>query len=242
MRRSHCPRERGRCAAPFQPDPRRSSFVVSFQLSPAAAGPPRFLIMQTFVIRQRVSDFFKRFPPFDAVPESDLLELAATGKVKFHESEEYIFRQGDASNQMIWMIQQGRVELLEEDSTGGQLRDVVGEGDLLGLECLLGDRRCLRSARTASDVLLYGIRRQQMEWLIARQPAVRRFVSAQFSVAGADVGRTSWLDAEPPPPDFLRARFTAIRCDVPDHEAAALLSKTNNGVLATVDRDGRAVA
>ena len=70
--------------------------------------------MQTSVIRHRVADFLRRFPPFDALPEQDLLDLAGQGKVKFHESEEYIFRQGDAKMQMVWLIQQGRVELLEE--------------------------------------------------------------------------------------------------------------------------------
>ena len=107
--------------------------------------------MQTSVIRHRVADFLKRFAPFDAFTEEDLLDLAGSGKVKFHESEEYIFRQGDAEGPLVWIIQQGRVELLEGDS-GEQLRDVVGEGDLLGLDRFFGDGRCRHSARTASDL------------------------------------------------------------------------------------------
>ena len=74
--------------------------------------------MKTSVIRQRVADFLKQHAPFDALAEQDLLELAGSGRVKFHESEEYLFRQGDAKGQVVWTIQQGRVELLAEDTAG----------------------------------------------------------------------------------------------------------------------------
>ena len=122
-------------------------------------------------------------------------ELAGHGRVKFHESEEYIFRQGDGKIQMVWLIQQGRVELLEEHPDGELLRDVLGEGDLLGLECFVGDRCCLSSARTASDVLLYGIRAAQFESLMSRHASVKHFLSAHFSVAAdLGIGRTSWLE------------------------------------------------
>jgi len=51
--------------------------------------------------------------------------------VKFHEAEEYVFRQGDPKGHFVWTIQQGRVELVEERPTGEHLRDVLGEGDHL---------------------------------------------------------------------------------------------------------------
>ena len=195
--------------------------------------------MQTSVIRHRVADFLRRYPPFDALPEQDLLEVAGSGRVKFHESEEYIARQGDAWASMVWIIQQGRVEVLEDE----QLRDVLGEGDMLGLECFVGDRRCLHSARTASDVILYGIRVAHFESLIARHPAVKRFLVAHFSV-GADlgVGRSSWLDAEPPPLDFLRARLAVLPIDASVAHAAFRLTAANSGVLALIDGSGRPAA
>ena len=76
--------------------------------------------MKTSVIRQRVADFLRRHAPFDSLEEQDLLELAGSGKVKFHESDEYVYWQGDAKGAFVWMIQQGRVELLEQ--SGGQER------------------------------------------------------------------------------------------------------------------------
>jgi signal-transduction protein with cAMP-binding, CBS, and nucleotidyltransferase domain len=134
------------------------------------------------------------------------MELAGRGRVKFHESEEYIFQQGQARAPWVWIIQQGRVELVDEASGADQLRDVMGEGDLLGLEAFLGDGTYLSSARTASDVIVYAIDAAAFEDLAARHPAIKRYLSAHFSISGEGIGRRSWLDAEAPGLDFLKAR------------------------------------
>jgi signal-transduction protein with cAMP-binding, CBS, and nucleotidyltransferase domain len=172
--------------------------------------------MKTLVIRHRVADFLKQNPPFDGLLDPDLLELAGSGRVKFHESGEYVFRQGDGKGQFVWMIQQGKVELVEENGSGERLRDVLGEGDLLGLERFAGDGTCLHSARTASDVILYGVAAAPFEAVAERYPSVRRFLAAHASVSG-NVGFnwSSWLDAEAPPLEFLRARSAAVPAGLP---------------------------
>lgn len=162
--------------------------------------------MNTSVIRYRVADFLKRFAPFDSVPESGLLELAARGRVKFHESEEQIHRQGQPKAPFIWVIQQGRVEIFRDHLETRQLLDVVGEGDILGLDCYIGDGTYRSSAITASDVLLYAIDAAAFEDLCNRFPEVERFLDAHFSVSSTEAARPSWLDADPPPLDFLRQR------------------------------------
>src|SRR5688500_12027561 len=49
--------------------------------------------VNTSVIQYRVADFLKRYAPFDSLPDQDLLDLAGSGRVKFHESEEYVYQQ-----------------------------------------------------------------------------------------------------------------------------------------------------
>jgi signal-transduction protein with cAMP-binding, CBS, and nucleotidyltransferase domain len=168
--------------------------------------------MHTSVIRLRVADFLKQHAPFDALSEQDLLELAGSGKVKFHESDEYLFRSGAPKGEFLWMIQQGRVELLDGDADTERLRDVLGEGDLLGLDRFTGNGQWQSSARTATDVILYAVSAELFETLLARYPALSRFLSAHFSVSGnLGFNRASWLEAEAPPLDFLRARLAGTR-------------------------------
>ncbi|MEO8129933.1 MAG: cyclic nucleotide-binding domain-containing protein, partial [Bryobacteraceae bacterium] len=196
--------------------------------------------MKTSVISHRVADFLRSFPPFDAIEEPDLLELAGSGRVKFHQAGEYLFRQGDPKGQLVWVIQQGRVELL---ASGGELRDVLGEGALVGLDRFFGDGAYLCSARTTSDVILYGVAAAPFESIAARYAAVKRFISAYSSVAGVrGFGRTSWLDAEPPSLDFLSTRLTVIPLDASRQEAAQQLVRSRSGVAALVCDNGNPLA
>jgi CBS domain-containing protein len=81
---------------------------------------------------------------------------------------------------------------------------------LLGLERFAGDGACRYSARNSTDVILYGVEAEAFESGAARYPVVKRFLAAHFSVSSVlGFGRTSWLDAEAPPIDFLRARHSS---------------------------------
>ena len=137
--------------------------------------------MNTSVIRYRVADFLKRYAPFDSVPESDLLTLAATGRVKFHESDEYVHRHGQKKTPFVWIIQQGRVELILERNDDRQLLDVMGEGDILGLDRFIGDGVYKTSAITTSDTILYAVTAQAFEELLANHDDVERYFAALFS-------------------------------------------------------------
>ena len=70
--------------------------------------------------------------------------------MSFHESEEFVFRQGQAPRACLWVIQQGTVELIDESHEGPPLRDLLESGDVLGLDGLLGRTSYACSARTSS--------------------------------------------------------------------------------------------
>ena len=192
--------------------------------------------MKTSVIRHRVADFLKQYPPFDSISESDLLEVAGSGRVKFHQANEYIFRQGQEKAQVVWTVQQGRIDLVEECMGGEQLRDVLGEGDLLGLDRFLGNGRSMYSARTAGDVILYGADADVFESLVQRYPAVKRYLRAHFSVSSLSGSRRiSWLDAEAPPEEFLLARLIVLPVHASHADVRSRLTSAGNRVVALVE-------
>jgi CRP-like cAMP-binding protein len=162
--------------------------------------------MNTSVIRHRVADFLSHHAPFDSLPQAELLELAAGGRVKFHESEEFIFDLGGSYGNLLWVVQQGEVELLDGR---GRLLDVKGCGDVLGLErfSAASTPGPVYAAVTKTDVILYGVPAAMFSGLIEHYPVVREFVEAHVSVADVHgFARTSWLDSPAPPLEFLRAR------------------------------------
>ena len=192
--------------------------------------------MKTSVIRYRVADFLKQYPPFNELSEDDLLNLAASGRVVFHESDEYIFRKNQQKGPSIWVIQQGSVEIIDETPQGEHLRDLLGEGDLLATEP--GSPSYRNSAKTTSDVILYTIDAEQFAQLAARNPRVTRYLAAITNGYSDDaraigfqgiemkaVGRTTWLDTPGPSIDFLHRHLLAVRPGITVRDAAIKMAQ-----------------
>jgi CBS domain-containing protein len=203
--------------------------------------------MKTSVIRFRVADFLRQYPPFSELTEEDLLSLAAGGRVIFHESEEYLFRQHQPLGPALWVIQQGSVEILDETPRGDELRDMLAEGDILGGERVSGSTVYAYSARTASDVILYSIDAASVEKMAAHNPGIARYLAAQFSIAernGVEARRanvllwTTWLEAPGPSDNLLRGRRLVASPKMPVHEAAEIMSHNNRDWVAVVDVSG----
>jgi signal-transduction protein with cAMP-binding, CBS, and nucleotidyltransferase domain len=127
--------------------------------------------------------------------ESDLLELAARGRVTFHEPNEYILWQGEPHRHQIFVIQQGTVSVWDESAAEAQLRDVRGAGDLLGIERYNGAPVSPYSARSASDVLIYAFPASDFELLLMKYPGAGQFVAGYESV----VADYEWADTRRDP-------------------------------------------
>ena len=102
--------------------------------------------MQTAAIGYRVADFLKQHPPFNSIEEPDLLSFVSRGRVKFHESDEFLCWQNAAYTPFIFVIQQGPVSLWEDANGKEHLRDVRGPGDIIGIERFLGSGCCCPGA------------------------------------------------------------------------------------------------
>jgi len=140
--------------------------------------------VETSAIAYRVADFLKQHPPFLSIPDADLRELAASGRVRFFEANEYILWQGEPHKSYVFVIQQGTVSLWDEGAGRSALRDMRGAGDLLGVESFTGAPCCLHSATSSSDVVIYALRTDDFERLVLTRPDARRFIEAYDTVSG----------------------------------------------------------
>src|SRR6266849_1388008 len=134
--------------------------------------------MQTAAIAYRVADFLKQHPPFQFMDEPDLVALAARGRVRFHEPDEYICWQSSPHTSFIYVIQQGSVSLWDESVDPPTLRDIRGPGDSIGIERFNGFPTSLYSAKAASEVVLYALYAADFELLLARYPRAAHYVAA----------------------------------------------------------------
>lgn len=114
--------------------------------------------------------------------EPDLLALAATGRVKFHEAGEIVFTEGQKRGKYFFVVQQGSVHLFRNGARGEELVDIRVEGDLVGMFWIKGEPAYMHSARTMSDTLLYAFDRETFSGLVERYPAVTHYLENYFSV------------------------------------------------------------
>jgi CBS domain-containing protein len=202
--------------------------------------------MQTAAISYRVAEFLQRFAPFQAIDECDLVQWAGRGRVKFHESGEFIYWQGNPAGAHLFVVQQGTVRIVEDDGGTERLRDIRGAGDMIGAEAFLGnageaDSRYRHSAQTASDVILYALPGAGLAELAEKYPAVARYLRAHGTVtAGYAPAEDTKPLTERPLFDLL-AGDTCVSCAVSDpvSTVAAALRDHAAEAAAIVDEHGR---
>ena len=206
--------------------------------------------MKTASIAYRVADFLRRYPPFQYLTDSELLELVSGGRVIFHEDRELIFEQGRKRSRYVYVIQQGAVRLLDVQPDGEVLRDVRGEGDLLGVGRYLGIEEHVYTARTETDVILYALPADLFWTLVKRHPRASRFLAAYFSTAITPAGletehaRSDELRLGRRPVDWMTRRIKAAprpptcAADTPLREVAGRLAESGESAVVVTGGNG----
>jgi CBS domain-containing protein len=206
--------------------------------------------MRTASIGHRVADFLRRHPPFQYIAESEVLKLVQEGRVQFHEHGEIVFQQGQKRKRFVYVIQQGAVRLIQETEHGEVLRDVRGEGDLLGIGHFLGDQTHRYTARTETDVILYALPGDAFRTLVQRHPRASRFLSAYFSVTASPPGlegqdgRSEQLRLGRRPLDWMGRQVSdlpvPVTCfpETPARTVAQTLASSRATVAVVTDSNG----
>lgn len=193
--------------------------------------------VETAAINYRVADFLKRHPPFNAIDDADLLELAARGRVRFYEPNQYILWQGEPHRLQLFVIQQGTVSLWDEAGDAARLRDVRGAGDMLGVERYNGAANCLCSVRSESDVVVYAFPEADFDTCVMRYPSAAQYVAAEGRVT-ADYQLTG--ERRVPQRTFLHDLVrahppTTCRPETSIRDAARQMLATSSDALAVID-------
>jgi CBS domain-containing protein len=193
--------------------------------------------VETAVISYRVADFLKRHPPFNAIDDADLLELAAGGRVRFYEPNQYLLWQGEPHRLQLFVIQQGTVSLWDEAGEEARLRDVRGAGDMLGVERYNDAPHCLCSVRSESDVVVYAFPEADFDAFVMKYPSAAQYVAAEGRVTADYLPAGSHRSPQSTFLHSLVGSKTPTLCSPTTSigEAAQLLLSTRSDALAVVD-------
>ena len=61
-------------------------------------------------ISERVADFLRRYPPFDALDARDLQALALEVDILYREKGSFVFREGEDTHSSFYVVHKGAVD------------------------------------------------------------------------------------------------------------------------------------
>lgn len=116
-----------------------------------------------------IVDFLRGFPPFDAATEERLEAVAEATEIEFFPVGAFVLRAGDGASEHAFVLRTGQAELLD----GGRVIDVIGPGDVVGLQSMLTDLPPGLDVRAAEDVLVYRVDADAMLPLLSGRSGLR---------------------------------------------------------------------
>jgi CBS domain-containing protein len=202
-------------------------------------------------IPRRIYDFLKNYPPFNLLPKDQLLQIAARILIRYHQVDDYIFRQGDQPDAHIYVVREGAVHLMREEEGQRTIVETCDEGDVFGIRPLLARENYLLSAQVIEESLVYAIPVDVFSTALSDNPQVALYLATTFA-SGAGQRYTSgqkpslFLDHKSPALSqfnlvelqSLERSKQPVSCgpDTSIKDAAVIMSEKEVGSIIVVDK------
>ncbi|WP_058544354.1 DUF294 nucleotidyltransferase-like domain-containing protein [Pseudomonas fluorescens] len=122
-----------------------------------------------------ISEHLHRFPPFDALPQATLEDIARRVEVAYFKAGSVILEGGAVINDLHY-VRSGAVEIYRRS---GELYDRLVEGDIFGQAGLLRSNKVRFPAKALEDSLIYFIPADIIAQLCKRHDSFADFVEAE---------------------------------------------------------------
>ncbi|HIC32329.1 MAG TPA: CBS domain-containing protein [Flavobacteriaceae bacterium] len=133
--------------------------------------------MNKNTIAERILDFLKGFPPFDALTHEQLLTISSQVKVLYVEPEDFIFKQGEDVKDEFYVVKNGAIGVYLEK----KLVDQCDEGDIFGLRALIRKDQYFLDAKAIEESIVYSISSTLLQDIIISNPKANHFIIASFA-------------------------------------------------------------
>ncbi|WP_452233155.1 DUF294 nucleotidyltransferase-like domain-containing protein [Lacinutrix sp. MEBiC02595] len=128
-------------------------------------------------IAERILDFLKGFPPFDALTHEQLFSIATQVKVHYIEKDNFIFKQNEDLHDSFYVVKDGAIGIYR----GNSLVDECDEGDIFGLRALIRKDQYLLDAKAIEESIVYSMSSKVLEEIIITNPKANQFLIASFA-------------------------------------------------------------
>lgn len=150
-------------------------------------------------IAERIYDFLKDFPPFNALDEGQLMTICEQVKIGYYDLGDYVFQKEDDLHDAFYVVKDGAVGIFRE---GDVLVDECDEGDIFGLRALIRQSAYQLSAKAIEESIVYAISSDLLEAYITSNIDANKFIMASFAsntlnpYLDREIGRPYSLEGE----------------------------------------------
>src|SRR5262245_19019629 len=112
-----------------------------------------------------IAEFLRAQEPFGGLDEETLERLADRVIVEEFEAGAIVFKEGRRPRDTVLVLRRGAIELVD----GGQVLDVLGEGELIGHPAMVSGLPAGFEARAQEDSVFYAIAASEVVPLLGRR-------------------------------------------------------------------------
>ena len=130
-------------------------------------------------ISERIADFLKNYPPFNAMDSKQLDELSLEVVIIHKETNAIVFCENENPHEHFYVVNKGAVALSKEGSS--QILDICDEGDVFGLRPLLANESYKLEAKAYEETILYAIPIKDFRPLALENKRIGNFLIESFA-------------------------------------------------------------
>ncbi|MEP5341863.1 MAG: DUF294 nucleotidyltransferase-like domain-containing protein [Algibacter sp.] len=108
-------------------------------------------------IAERVSDFLKRFPPFNLLDSKSLLKIATQVDIIYLEKGDSLFNKGDGFHDHFYIVRDGAINLYHSDDSKKNIVGISDSGDIFGIRPLITQENYKLTAIANEESIIYAI-------------------------------------------------------------------------------------
>lgn len=137
--------------------------------------------MAAISVINRIREFLHKYDPFSYLDGPILNEVATSIKVLYYEDQELIFKQGDPTNNLLYVLRKGKIQLFTDNEKEKQLVDICDVGQSFGVRSLLTENPYIMDAVAEGDALVYAIPLDTFKMMTEENPKVALFYAQGFA-------------------------------------------------------------
>ncbi|WP_421804917.1 DUF294 nucleotidyltransferase-like domain-containing protein [Flagellimonas sp.] len=130
-------------------------------------------------ISERIADFLKNYPPFNAMEPKQLEQLALEVTIIHKETNTTVFSQNESPHSHFYVVNKGAISLSKAGSS--QILDICDEGDVFGLRPLLANESYKLEAKAYEETILYAIPISDFKPLALENKRIGNFLIESFA-------------------------------------------------------------